>query len=435
MDRVDGDFSAVSRRILLGGGGALGALAALQASIPGAGAESGSAVLSDAQLLKAFDALLARLRGVAEFAFSRSTARHADARAAGLLHILNNIPLGLAMNLHHADPMNPELFHFFDPARKQGGDNSDALYLAAAIDGSQEYRLYGNRGTARHFSVTTVNKGPSPWGGGTGAALFGRDMTVEPNGDFEVILSAKQHPGNWMKLTPAVFRLTIRQFFADWENERPMRARIERLGPPAAPPDMSAERILAAFDAAGLWIENTVRFWQDTMDLFRKTPNQFVDWRTITGNKVSATPGGDPACCYWNVPEGKALILRVTPPECEYWNIEFNNPWWETNDYRYRHTGINNHSAVLEDNGELIAVVAHEDPGLPNWFDPSGHTEGMMGRRWMFAESSPQIESVLVDRSALRRHLPKSVKTISPEGRSARLESNRRGLYNRFNWF
>ncbi len=38
---------------------------------------------------------------------------------------------------------------------------------------------------------------------------------------------------------------------------------------------------------------------------------------------------------------------------------------WQTNDYRYRHTGINGHSAVLEDDGELIAVIALRDPGHP----------------------------------------------------------------------
>ena len=432
MHMMDLDFAGVSRRHLLGGGAALGMLTALRSAIPAAYAAE---PMSDAQLLQAFNAMLGRVGKTAELAFSRSTARYADARAAGLLHILNNISLGLSFHLHNADPMNPELFHYFDPSRKQGGDNSDALYLGAPLDGAQTYRLYGNRGTAKHFSVTTVNNGPTPFGGGMGAALFGRDMAVAPNGDFEVTLSAQPHAGNWLKLTPNVFRLTIRQFFADWENERPMQARIERIGPRAAPPDMSAGRIMASLEATAAWIENTILFWQNTIDLFRKAPNQFVDWRKITGDKVNATPGGDPACCYWKVPRGKALVMRVTPPDCEYWNIEFTNPWWETNDYRYRHTGINGHTAVLEESGELIAVVAHEDPGVPNWLDPSGHTEGMIGRRWMFAASAPQIECTLVDQADLGSHLPKTVRKISSEGRHAQLESKRRGLYNRFHWF
>ncbi|MFC4594476.1 DUF1214 domain-containing protein [Sphingobium tyrosinilyticum] len=424
--------TGLSRRGMLAGSGTLSLLSAIELAITPAHAAD---VKSDAAMLKVFEAMMARISRVAETAFARSTAQYPNARAAGLLHILNNISLGLSMTLHNDDPMNPDLFHYFDPSRKQGGDNSDALYLGAPIDGRQEYRVRGNRGSAKHISFTTVNRGPTPWGGGMGAALFGRDMKADPDGNFELMLSAREHSGNWLKLGPDVFRLTIRQFFADWENERPMVARIERLGPPAPPPDMSADRIMAALDETIGWLENTVVFWQNMIDLFRKTPNQFIDWRKITGDKMNATPGGDPACCFWKVPKGKALILRTKPPQCEFWNIEFTNPWWETNDYRYRHTGINDHTGVLEENGELIAVVAHDDPGLPNWFDPSGHTEGMIGRRWMFADTTTSIETMLVDQSTLRKYLPKSVKTITAEGRRAQLERKRNGLYRRFHWF
>lgn len=432
MDNVDELSPGISRRDLLGGGSAIGVLAALLGtSLPVHAAASGSA---DAAMLKAFDAFLARLGRSAEIAFARSTARRPIDHAAGLLHILNNISLGLAFHLHNADPMHPELFHYFDPARKQGGDNSDALYLGVPVDGSQTYRLYGNRGTARHLSITTVERGSSPFGGGMGAALFGRDLNVQPNGDFEVVFSATPHPGNWLKLSPKDFRVTIRQFFADWENERPMRAMVERLGPPAPPPLMSAERVMAGLEATAQWVESTVTFWQDTMDLFRRTPNRFVSWRATTGDKVNATPGGDPAGAHWNVPEGMALILRVKPPACEFWNVEFNNPWWETQDYRYRLTGVNIHNAVLEDDGELIAVIAHQDPGLPNWLDTAGYTEGQVGRRWMFAESAPDVACTLVEHASLHEHLPKAVKRITPEGRREQLAARRRGIYNRFNW-
>ncbi|OCC23490.1 hypothetical protein MB02_12570 [Croceicoccus estronivorus] len=384
--------------------------------------------------MKRFDGVLGSIRRAAETAFSRSTAHQPAARAMGLLHIMNNIALGLAFNVHDDDPMNPELFRYMGYDRKQGGDNQDALYLGVPVDASQTYRLYGNRGTAKYISLTTVERGSSPWGGGMGAGLFAQDLEVGPDGDFEVIFSATPHPENWLKLTPADFRVTIRQFFADWENERPMRARIERIGPPASPPLMTAERIMESLEATGQWIENTITFWQDTMDLFRRTPNQFVSWRSLTGDKLNATPGGEPSCGVWQVPEGMALVLRTRPPECQFWNIEFNNPWWETNDYRYRLTGTNMHHAALEDDGELIVVIAHEDPGIPNWLDTAGFTEGMMGRRWIFSDTSPEIECNLVRQDALFDHLPKNVKRMDAQQRAEQVAARRRGIYNRFNW-
>lgn len=424
----------ISRRGVVGGAGMLGALASTGSLLPASAGAAPASSATDADLLRQFEAVLARINGAARTAFARSTARRPLDRAMGLLHIMNNISLGLAFHVHDADPMNPEIFQYMGPERKQGGDNQDALYLGIPVDSSQTYRLYGNRGSAKYISLTTVERGPTPWGGGMGAALFGRDLKVEANGDFEVIFSADERPGNWLKLGPNDFRVTIRQFFADWENERPMEARIERLGPPAPPPQLTAESIMAALEKTGLWVENTIVFWQDMIDLFRRTPNQFASWRKQTNDKVNATPGGDPAICFWQVPEGMALIVRTRPPECEFWNIEFNNPWWETNDYRYRLSGTNMHHAELEEDGEVIAVVAHEDPGVPNWLDTAGFTEGLMGRRWIHAKTLPDMECTLVKHFDLFRHLPKNVKRMTPEGRRAQIAGRRRGLYNRFHW-
>jgi hypothetical protein len=55
-------------------------------------------------------------------------------------------------------------------------------------------------------------------------------------------------------------------------------------------------------------------------------------------------------------------------------------------DYRYRLANTNCHYAALEEDGELIVVVSHDDPGLPNWLDPSGHSEGYVTYRWMLAD-------------------------------------------------
>ncbi|WP_255326433.1 DUF1214 domain-containing protein [Sphingobium sp. EM0848] len=430
MENMFGNPLNLSRRHLFAGGG-LAAFAGLAGL-----AEAADTVAPglDETLLAEFDAVLRRTQEAAKLAFARSSARRPLDRATGLLHILNNLSLGLAFHIHDCDPQHPELFRYMGPDRKQGGDNQDALYLGFAVDAVHTYRLYGNRGTTKHISITTVEHGPTPWGGAMGAALFGRDLKADENGDFEIILSATPHAGNWIKLSPRDFRVTIRQFFADWENERPMRLRVELIGETLPPPVMSTERIMSGLRATGEWIESTISFWQQTMDMFRRTPNQFVSWRKLTGDKVNATPGGDPACGYWNVPVGQALIMRTRPPQCEFWNIEFNNPWWETMDYRYRLSGTNMHHAVLEDDGQLIAVIAHEDPGVPNWFDTSGFVEGMVGRRWIFADTLPEIECQLVPHEKLFDHLPKGVKRITPDGRREQMAARRRGIYNRFNW-
>ncbi|WP_157976374.1 DUF1214 domain-containing protein [Parahaliea mediterranea] len=354
-------------------------------------------------------------------------------QASGALHVLSNLNLGLAMNMYNADPLNPTVFNYMNTHVKQGGDNADAFYSGFAVDARYEYRLYGNLGTASYSSFTTVEHADNtPWGGGMGAALYNHELQVSDNGDFELTISARPRQGNWLKITDRDFRITIRQFFADWENEVPMRVTVERIGASEPAPYRSAEQIMQALEHSARWTDLTVDFWQDAMDMFRKYPNEFRSWRELTGDGVNATPGGDPENCFWQVPHGKALILRVRPPECRYWNLEFNNPWWETMDYRFFLSGTNAHHAVLEDDGELIAVIAHSDPGLPNWLETCGHTEGMMGRRWMFADKNPRYTTELVDHEALFRHLPSQVKKITPDERKRQRDGRLQGLYRRF---
>lgn len=433
MSDDNSEISSLTRRQILTAGSTLGALATLpNLALAQTAPEPAT---PDSQLMQVFDGFLGNLRRAAESAFSTSLSRRPIDLAAGLRHIVDNVALGMTLHLHHADPMHPELVHYMDPTRKQGGDNQDALYLGANLDGSQTYRIQGNRGTAKFFAVTIVDKGPTPWGGRSSAFLFGRDMQVAPDGSFEIILSPDKHPGNWLKIGPDALRVTVRQFFADWENERPMRATIERVGDPVPAPLMTAERVEAGLQATGAWIENTITFWQHMIGLFARTPNVFQSWRKLDTSKVDATPGGEPLICYWSVPEDSALIIQVKPPKCEFWNLEFNNPWWETHDYRHRLSGTNMHHAAIEDDGQMIAVISHDDPGIPNWLDPGGFTEGLMGVRWIFADAIPLPQTRLVKRKDLARELPENVRPISADQRRDQLAGRRRGIYNRFNWF
>jgi hypothetical protein len=54
----------------------------------------------------------------------------------------------------------------------------------------------------------------------------------------------------------------------------------------------------------------------------------------------------------------------------------------ESLDYRYFHVCINKAAAVYNKDGSVTVVVAHLQPGLPNWIETAGHTEGTMCWRW-----------------------------------------------------
>ena len=181
---------------------------------------------NDPDLRAAWHAFCDELRDAGEIVF-RDTAPARDIdRAKGLRLLARNISLGLQFQLENTDPDYPELLHYFDPLRKQGGDNTDALYVGAPINGEHTYRVSGTRGTAAYFAVTVLEDGETPWGGAVVGSLIDEEIAVDEDGRFEIVLSPKEHPGNWIKTTPGAWRVTFRQFFADWEGEAPMVARI-----------------------------------------------------------------------------------------------------------------------------------------------------------------------------------------------------------------
>ncbi len=374
------------------------------------------------------------LKSAGDIAFRETAANNPVDRAAAVRLLSRNIGLALMFEFENKDPKHPELLHYFNPIRKQGGDNTDALYVGAPINGTDTYRITGKRGSSRYFGVTVVEKGDTPWGGGVAAVLFGDQFKVEPDGSFELILSPDPHPGNWLKTTPNSFRVTFRQFFADWENEEPMDARIDVLTGDGKPPVLTPELVSEGLGAAAHWVKWSVTYWADMIEKWKVQPNRFLSYRQLDDNKIDATPGGEPMIAYWILPPDEAIIVRVKPPKAKYWALEFGNYWWETMDYRYRLSSTNCHHAVMEDDGELIVVVSHDDPGLPNWLDPSGHSEGYMTFRWMLAESAPAPTAQQIKRADLEKHLPQNVKRITLEGRREQLEARRRGINHRFKW-
>lgn len=388
----------------------------------------------DATLKASWEDFCDQLKSAGDLVFRDSTPVHDIDRAKGLRLLARNVSLALQFQLENRDPDFPELLHYFDPLRKQGGDNTDALYVGAPINGRHTYRISGTRGTARYFAVTVLEDGATPWGGAVVGNLIDDDIAVAADGTFEIILSPDEHPGNWIRTTPGSWRVTVRQFFADWESEVPMVARIDRIGELPHNPRLTVEDIARGLAASAAWVRDSTWYWADMLDRWKVQPNRFLSYRQLDDNAIDATPGGEPLICYWQVPADEVLVVRVTPPAANYWAVEFGNYWWETMDYRYRLCSTNCHHAELEHNGELILVVAHDDPGVPNWLDPSGHCEGYITVRWIGATHYPRPECVQVKRAELFAHLPGTVRTLDRAQRLEQLAARRRGIIKRFGY-
>lgn len=387
----------------------------------------------DEMLTQAWHQFCDQLKSAGRLPFSPGVPTGDLSRAAGFRCLAQNIGLGMQFFLENDDPLRPELLHYFDPIRKQGGDNPDAVYVGGPINGTDTYRIHGNRGSARYFAVTAVEHGDTPWGGAAVHTLFGQDLDVAADGSFELICSPDPHPGNWLQTSPNTFRVTFRQFFADWEHERPMHASIDRIsGEPAGAPVMDAARLERGLAKVSSWVGDSLAYWADMIERWKSQPNTFLSYRQLDDNAIDATPGGEPLVSYWQLPADEALVVRVTPPTAHYWAVEFGNYWWCSMDYRSVLSNTNCHYARLQDDGELILVIAHVDTGHANWLDPAGFNEGYITVRWMQADHYPRPRAQQVKLHELDAVLPANVQRVDAAGRAAQIAARRRGVIQRF---
>ncbi|MBP1685955.1 MAG: hypothetical protein H6Q33_2098 [Deltaproteobacteria bacterium] len=325
-------------------------------------------------------------------------------RAEGFRYLSRLARLALEKFVEHNDPTTPRFYRLSHETAKIGCDNPDSFYQNAAISGQYEYRLWGNRGTVSYLGFGTYygNYGSKARAGRSGYLDAG-DLRIAPDGSFEIILSCRQHPGNWLPLEPDSSMLIIRQNVLDRAHERLAELHLDRIGAAAPPAPLTPQHLGQGLADAARFVVGTAELFIEWAESVRPYPNEI---RPLDHRMVGSL-GGDPNICYylgyWRLEPDEALVIEATPPRCEYWNFQLNNYWLESLDYRYHHIHYNKHTTTYRPDGSFQLVVAHTDPGVPNWVETAGHRSGTMGLRWIKADSDPAPRSRVVKLSELKR--------------------------------
>ena len=311
-------------------------------------------------------------------------------RAEGWRYLTRLLRLGLEMHLEFADPEFPGFFAPSHETAKIGADNPDNLDLMARIDGRHAYRIRGRRGTVPYLSFGTQKGGYETDGRmeQTGF-LDARDLRCEPDGRFELLVSREPQPGNWVRIESATNAVIVRQTFEDRTRETAATMRIERTdarGSALRPRPLDAETLARGLGRAGGFVEGTATLFATGAQSYLPHVNAVPAADQALCQRV----GGDPNIHYyhsaWDVAPDQMLVIHLPRiPECRFWNLQINNWWMESLDYRHHRIHYNAHSATRDTDGGVTMVLAHADPGHPNWLETAGHTRGTMCLRWVGA--------------------------------------------------
>jgi hypothetical protein len=350
----------------------------------------------DSESRKAFGELLDLLRELSErYAGPEWLVQGPDDVGEALRAILHLLEASLTTRME-SHPEHPWLREFPLPTRKFLGDNSDAIYYETAISPDHSYRLRGNMAGAVYVSIT-VEVG-LPDGGfslNTAGVINDTQFDVAPDGSFEIRLGGQPDERNWLALAPDASRITTRHYYED-EVPAPLRPRhvdfqIEALDP-LPPPDAPNDANVAAS------IRRVARFLQtSTLDqgpppredqpaFVSRVPNEFPK-PVKPGNFSLAAADAAYSMAPFLIPPGQALLIEGRWPEaCRMANVCLWNRHMQTFDYLNRQVTLNRRQTRLEADGSFRIVVAHEDPGVPNWLETEGRSFGLVFFRYMLPE-------------------------------------------------
>jgi hypothetical protein len=203
-------------------------------------------------------------------------------------------------------------------------------------------------------------------------------------------------------MAPETDNLLVRQTFHDRRREVPAELTIECLnadGDNILDPERFAEQLATV----PRFVEGTAELFINWMAMFREHVNELPP----NDQKMCLQAGGDPSIHYhnsaWQLAPEEALVIELTPPECRTWNFQLSNAWMESLDYRHHRIHTNKQLAHYNADGSVRIVVAHADPGQPNWLSTAGQEHGAMLFRYVEATTFPPINTKVVMFSEIKQ--------------------------------
>ena len=299
------------------------------------------------------------------------------------------------------DASRPDFRRITTPSRKLTGDNSDAIYFDAPVSPDHAYVIHGSIHGAAYFSLTIeVGAEDGHMATRTAGVINDEDLEIDSNGDFTLYLGGEPKDKGWLPLEPGASRVTTRHYFehaspAAMEPNLEPRIRIECLtakGVPAAPTDETVSagirRVCNAIHGRTLGMPPMANGVLPTF--VSLTPNEFPPPQP-PGDFGLAAFDAHYSMAPFFIGLDEALVITGRWPDCRFGNVCLWNRFQQTFDFRSRSVSLNRTQTVLESDGSFKMIIAHSDPGLPNWLDTEGNVFGLVF--WRFFLVTGDVET------------------------------------------
>jgi hypothetical protein len=354
-------------------------------------------------------------------------------RAEGFRHLALQTACWLWWSVGHDDPRQPMFQRQNDRVLQWGGPNADNVYRHSRVDPSLTYRIRGRMHSCDDFILAIRRDFMHMEVHGTIAQLTAHDIGVGPGDDFEILLGGEGNEPNRVPLPEGALSVSIREYYFEWLPAEPATFTIECLDADAPPPPVDTERVAAALDEATAHLWRSHEYWNRYMLDARaeQTDNEFGGRYDVKQGLAAARY----SFCFWTLAPDEALVVECDVPDSRYWSFhQYGLAWWEAFEYGSRVTTLNHTQTHRSNDGRVRVVVAHHDPGAPNWLDTEGRPEALLTLRWFWprSEVAPQPTTRVVKLADVRDALPSDTPVVDIAARAAQIRARKDHLAWRF---
>jgi len=312
------------------------------------------------------------------------------------------------------------------------GDNPDVIYRFAVIDGCGSYEISGRFDMARRPAqfIFEVDRGSQTKPGqmflstgkhtnisSTVALITDRDLAIAPDGSFRISLGGVDRQGNHFPLPPGIFTIVFRDVLSNWHQQQPCKLTVRRLDTAKSETfDPGALQDLIYAD-----LPDYVRFWAGFPQKFCgglkpntiSSPNDRTSgWGLMVGLRYQLAPD-------------EAVLVTTTQGDAHYTGFQVVDPWMVAPDARRHQASLNTSQAVPNTDGSFTYVIAAADPGVANWLDTAGLSEGFGIIRWQAMPEGMITNGLIREFRVISHHdiaAREDLIRVSPQQRKARLD-------------
>jgi len=401
---------------------------------------------ADEHLKAAWDLFCERLKQAGDKAYKDANPADPLLRADAYRFLTQNLGQAFPLALETKDPAYPMIHYFTHPTMKLGGDVSDFTYRQAWISGDYTYRITGKRGTARWFNLTVQGPKPDkipgtdfpslhePFGDIPECNILGHQIETDADGNFELFIGGEARDKNWLPTTPGSRKLFIREAFDAW-GETPTTLTIERVGMDAPRPLPGADRMAEAMEWAGDFVTGVMRDWPEHSWMTSGgvcDPNQLNTFPGASANTADdAKRGRMAAHMIWQLQSDEALIVEMDMHD-GFWIFGMGSVFVGSMDFLYRTTSYTPARTKVDSDNVVRFVLSHDDPGVHNWLDSQGFSDGNLTYRNLMSQNPATFRTKLVKRADVLDHLPDDTAMVTKEERAAQRLERYRSIKLRF---